>query len=264
MTLKATPSFSSPPLDEVVLGVQFTPPDGFNTTFNGDIYQLFRKDFPFLEEQPPLAPQIEAFGGNPQSELHINFGEPLAKPRLWFSSSDNSHLLQHQEDRLLLNWRNRSSSTPYPRHEKMSKLFAQHLHTLERFYKDALAQPISITQAEVGYINIIPVNSLSEIDKWLTLINGSGSDFEGLAATFGTVVYSQSSQPIARMIYEVQAVFHQHTRQPAIRFALTCRGKPSSDTLEAGLDFITFARSRVVSDFCKHTTSKAHEAWGRL
>lgn len=263
MNLTATPSFTSPPLDEVVLGVQFTPPDGFNTTYNGDIYQLFRNDFPLLEEQPPLAPQIEAFGGNPPSGLQINFGEPLAKPRLWFSSTDNSHLLQHQEDRLLLNWRNRSNDTPYPRHQKMASLFAQHLRTIDEFYKATFSQPIVITQAEVGYINIIPVDGLSEVDRWLTLVNGCGSDFEGFGATFGTVIYSPSKQPVARIIYEVQSVFHQHTLQPAIRFALTCRGKPSDDTLEAGLEFITFARDRVVSDFCKLTTPEAHKFWGR-
>lgn len=263
MNSTSSPSFTAPPLDEVVLGVQFVAPEGYNTTFNGDIYSLFRDDYPMVQEHPALPPQVEAFGGNPQSGMQINFGEPPAKTRLWFLSADDSHLLQHQEDRLLFNWRNRSGAMPYPRHAKMAELYGKHLQKLEQFHIKAFGKPLSLIQAEVAYINIIPVTSLDEINKWLSLVDGRGIEFEGLNVGFGSVVYSEKRQPVARMFYEVQAVFHQQTLRPAIRLALTCRGKPSAETIAAGLEFITFARERIVRDFCKLTTSEAHKIWGR-
>jgi uncharacterized protein (TIGR04255 family) len=258
-----SPSFTNPPLDEVILGVQFAPAPGFNSTFHANVYSLFQREFPVVDEHPPLAPQIEAFGGNPSPGFQINFGTVPTKSRLWFISDDNGHLIQFQDDRLLFNWQNRAASKPYPRHERMSEIFGQKLKTLSDFYGEVFGSSISITQAEVAYVNIIPLSTSGEIGDWLRIFNPIGLDVEGLNLVTSRVLYGDSNQPIARIFYEAQMVFHQQTKKPALRFVLTCRGKPYGDTIAEALKFTTFARNRIVEDFCRFTTENAQKRWGR-
>lgn len=256
-------SFASPPLDEVILGVQFAPAPGFNSTFNGDVYNLFQPDFPSVDEHPALPPQVEAFGGNPSPGFQINFANVPPKSRLWFISLDQSHLIQFQDDRLLFNWQNRSASTPYPRHEKMSEIFGRNLNVLSDFYTKAFGSGLVVTQAEAAYVNIIPITSTNEIGNWLKLVNPAGLEVEGVSMVTSRVIYSEARQPVARVFYEAQVVFHQQTGQPALRFVLTCRGKPSGETIADALQFTTFARDRIVEDFCRLTTDEAQHKWGR-
>ncbi len=48
------PDFAEPPLDEVVLGVQFEPVSGYSAVYAKDIWELFRSEFPKVQEQPIL------------------------------------------------------------------------------------------------------------------------------------------------------------------------------------------------------------------
>ena len=57
------PDFESPPLDELVLGVQFSPLPGYSAVFAKDVWGLFRQQFPRVEEKPALDPVFETFGG---------------------------------------------------------------------------------------------------------------------------------------------------------------------------------------------------------
>jgi uncharacterized protein (TIGR04255 family) len=57
------PDFTDPPLDEVVLGVQFTPVPGYASVHSMKVWDLFRAEFPKVEELPALEPQFETFGG---------------------------------------------------------------------------------------------------------------------------------------------------------------------------------------------------------
>src|SRR4051794_13517866 len=66
------PDFCTPPLNEVVVGVQFTPARGYQQIRAGEVWALFRSIFPKVEEFPALPPMFETFG-LPQAQ-HINFG----------------------------------------------------------------------------------------------------------------------------------------------------------------------------------------------
>ena len=264
MSTEDTVTFSNPPLDEVVFGVQFNASPGYNATFAGPIWELFRSEFPVVVEQPPIPPQIEVFGGNPFPNFQLRFDAAAPRPRLWFVSPDDSHLLQHQEDRLLLNWRNRVNGTPYPRHEKMLQQFREKLAILGQFHSERLGEAISVTQAEVSYINFIPVNGGDEQSDWIKLLELRDLvDLEQITATFGTIITDESRRPIGRCFYEIQTVTSVDGVQRALRFSLTYRGKPRSETIEDALQFITLGRQRIVHDFCRLTTRDAQQFWGK-
>ena len=53
------PDFRKPPLNEVVLGVQFNEPAGYRLIRAFEVWSLFREVYPEVHEQPPLAPIVE-------------------------------------------------------------------------------------------------------------------------------------------------------------------------------------------------------------
>ena len=58
------PDFTDPPLDEVVIGVQFAPVPGYNSVHSMGIWELFQPEFPKVVEQPMIETQFETFGGS--------------------------------------------------------------------------------------------------------------------------------------------------------------------------------------------------------
>lgn len=255
--------FDAPPLDEVVLGVQFAPPLAYSTVHAGDIWKLYSEEFPTVSEQHRLPPQFEVFGGMPQGQFQLEFGAGDVRNRLWFIAKDDSHLIQFQDDRLLLNWRRRSSGAAYPRHEGMSALFKDYLLRLERHFSSAFNSPIAINQAEVSYINMIPLPSIGEAGDWVKVLDLSAFDIEGFSAAMGEVIYTDTKQPIARLVNEFQAVWSIDAKNKALRWTLTFRGKPPKDNIDSAIDFLAHGRELIVNRFCEITTEKAQTIWGR-
>ena len=124
------PEFRAPPLSEFVVGVQFAPIPGYSSIDARAIWELFRSEFPIVQEQTPLPPQFETFGGGQSSGFQIQFGTVAGPMRLWFVGEQNNHLLQFQPDRFLLNWR-RSDQGSYPRYEVIADRFQELLCALK-------------------------------------------------------------------------------------------------------------------------------------
>ena len=257
------PDFKNPPLEEVVVGVQFSAPPNYSILHASEIWDLFKSDYPVVSEQPRLQPQFEVFGGNPQPNLQFSFGPPPTRGKLWFVSEDGTHLFQFQEDRLLLNWRRRGLENTYPRHEKLIAIFSNYLEKLDKFYKAKYSAALSVNQAEVSYINALPVSDFSEAGDWIKFFGSSELKIELLSATLTEIVQNIEGKPIARMSYEILPVWEQLTEQKAIRLSLTSRGKPDGESTHSALAFIANMREKIVQRFCDLTTEKAHKIWGR-
>ena len=78
------PDFDSPPVIEVVLGVQFERITELRTVHAGYLWDVFRNDFPHAQEHPPLNPTFETFGTKPSAggvKFELMSG-PLPFPRL--------------------------------------------------------------------------------------------------------------------------------------------------------------------------------------
>lgn len=140
------PSFKSPPLSEVSIGIQFEPLDRLRIPHFGSFWERIRKDFPLIEHASPIVNKNSGFQLDPATGL------PL--PRVWFINQSESRLIQLQANRYNFNWRIREGAEPYPRYQEVAAKFFHYLNVLESFLADTdigLIQPIV---SELTYINI--------------------------------------------------------------------------------------------------------------
>ncbi|MCL4672643.1 MAG: TIGR04255 family protein [Sphingomonadaceae bacterium] len=256
------PDYHEPPLNELVLGVQFDPIPGYSTVDAGAIWSLFRSEFPVVQEQPPLAPQFETFGGGPSPGVHIQFGPMIGHMRLWFVTEQGDHLLQFQPDRLLLNWRQNGEGT-YPRYEQIAKAFQESLSKLCNHVQAEMGYELDINQIEITYINIIPVEDTSEQSKWLTIFPAFGFPIEAMSANFSEISQSEDGKSIGRLHHELRSAVSIDGRNKALQLNLTYRGKPTLPGIDGALELLGKGRLAIVKRFTELTTNEAHNAWKR-
>jgi uncharacterized protein (TIGR04255 family) len=256
------PNYAAPPLTEVVLGVQFASIQGYSTVDAGAIWSLFRSEFPFVQEQPLLLPQFETFGGGQSSEMQIQFG-PMAGPtRLWFANEQGGNLLQFQPDRLLLNWRHNGSDA-YPHYEGIAAVFRDSLSKLENHILASKFHRLDINQIEISYVNIITVENVSDLKKWVNIVPAFTSQIETVNVNFTQVLRSEDQKPIARMHHNVRSMVSIDGRNNAFQFDLTYRGKPALPGIDGALEMLGIGRTAIVNSFTEFTTIEAHDAWKR-
>ncbi len=259
------PNFTNPPLDEVVLGVQFAHVPDYSSLDSHGIWELFKGDFPKKQEQPLLEPKFETFGGaNIQPGVQFQVGGPPVGSRFWFLSDDENHLLQFQRDRFFVNWRNRPSSQEYPRFEGVSDIFENNLLVLSKHFAKVFNYTLDINQAEISYINIIPVDEFSDAGKWFSLWNSEALNIESLNTSFNEVIRGHDEMPFARLTHDIQSVFTVDGSKKGYRLSLSFRGKPEKNDIEAAMKFLKLGREKIVTRFCEITTGKAHKFWGKF
>lgn len=137
------PSYDSPPLNEVSIGLQFQPLERLKIPHFGLFWERIQKQFPNVEHAPPI------IGKNSEPS------EWLPLPRVWFIDKSDTQLLQLQADRLNFNWRSREGADPYPRFKTIEPQFFDLLNTFGRFLADTDIGVILPTSAELTYINIL-------------------------------------------------------------------------------------------------------------
>lgn len=262
------PDFRKPPLNEVVLGVQFKPVPGYQQIRAGEVWGLFKERFPRVQELPPLPPAFETFGPGQQIG-QFNFGLVTGgiHDRFWFMTAAGDELLQFQQDRLLHNWRKVGDQTnEYPRFERMIENFAAELGMLRDYFQKLASQGFAITQCEISYVNHIlspePDRPICTGD-WLRFLNFGEEDLENFATNFRRVIASPDGRPLGRLIGEASMSEGPGGRRYIV-FTLTARGAPMDTSIEAAVEFLKLGRDMVVSNFAKLTTDSAHRMWERI
>ncbi|MBS8225911.1 TIGR04255 family protein [Vannielia litorea] len=263
----ATANYESPPLDEVVLGVQFEAIPDFTSAEIGAVRSLFSGEFPLVQEQPPLTPQFEVFGRDPGGAVlpRISLERAPLRSRMWFLSNEGNHLVQFQEDRFLLNWRRGTNGAEYPRFSGTSAVFLKNLSLLDEYVSQTRGQKLKYNQAEVSYINIIDMENLAEAGDWLRFLSFENQDIETVAASFSEVIRDETkSAPFARLHVELSTVLRRDTRKRSLRLGLTVRGRPTEIGQDGVGAFVKRARDRIVKRFGELTTQKASIAWRKI
>ena len=265
------PDFKSPPVTEVVLGLQFNSAAGFLTPHLGLVWERFRSEFPHVEEQAPLTPVFEIFGQGAQPPQFLNIGFPQM-PRVFFINADRSQLLQVQRDRFVHNWRKVGDTTAasYPRFERMIETFQSRFGQLEAVFKTLGLPPIVPNQCEVSYINQIEVGDgrtvFSSMRNLLgDLLGGLEDDELGNPEDANIAfryVLRNGDQPIGRVsIHAFPA--RRADGVNIIQLTLTARGAPQPDDINGVRKFIEFGREKIVRAFARLTSQAMHSAWGR-
>lgn len=241
------------------------------------MWQLFRSDYPVVQERESLPPSFETFGVPRPG--HITFGVPKVgqvsggltfvsgalHDRFWFIRQTGDELIQFQQDRLLHNWRKVGDQTnEYPRFEKMIERFHAELLALEEYVATLAPQSLAINQCEISYINHIIDDSRSppKPSDWLRFATFEGQDPEDFSAAFREVIRDSSGRPTGRFTCESSSAINQSGR-PIIVLNLTVRGSPGGASIDAALEYIQRARALIVKKFSDLTSELAHKVWGR-
>jgi uncharacterized protein (TIGR04255 family) len=269
------PDFKRPPLNELVLSIQFGVLP-FRNIHAGLLWQRFIDSYPRVEEQPPIEPVFETFGAPQARAPQLSFELLPAPPvRYWFVSADGNELLQVQRDRLIHNWRRQKPEDRYPSYEPLRAKFEAEIAAAEEFFSEQGLGKISCNQCEVGYINLImlddgdPNNRLSEI---FTIVAEEYSDgylrklkMERGRFDLSYMVPNESgNEPIGRLHIAIHPVVHRPDNRPAIQLNVTARGKPVDETVGSALSWLDMGREAGVRGFTSVTTKEMHRLWGRI
>jgi uncharacterized protein (TIGR04255 family) len=260
------PDFKKPPLDEVVMGIQFPPPQNYDDRRVAQVWESVRSDLPKYEEQMRLDPVFEVFGAPGLSVppmMHIEFGSaafgPFGRKRYWFIAEDETHLLQYQDDRLLFNWRRRPGNEAYPRFDSILPRYEQILRNLSPagIFADG-----TIRQVEVSYINMITLEGSTNIADWLTLVRPTSLEIDSLNSIFSEAVRDANGGPVARLHHEFGLLARRDGAR-WLRLAMTFRGPAPPGNIEDALEFLQFGRKHILNRFVELTTDQAHKLWER-
>lgn len=255
------PNFQNPPIDEVILGVEFQPFPRFTQAHLGVLWNEIRADYPQTEDKPPLI----SVGASP-IPLPFTF-PPFGAPngpgfRTWFVSQDDQYVLQVQNDRILHNWRRRT--VEYPRFESLFELFYGHLQRFQQTVEEF--GPISPKQIEITYVN------------WVT--DMQQSDFflpAKLPAITSPEVGDSPTQQQWSAIYAVEidrevtgtlniacgpGVRPLPVLQQGTQLVLTL--KIPIGTTDGIEELMAIGRNIIVRTFTDLTTEEGHDRWGRI
>jgi uncharacterized protein (TIGR04255 family) len=260
----------------VALGVYFSPPLSLLTAQFGRLWDRWRDRYPKTEDQPALPPiPLESFP-QPFPTISFQFIGSLPGPRVWYLSESGNQVIQIQPDRLVLNWRRTTEDEPYPRYENLIPAFREAMSSLIAFLsEEGLALP-TIVQAEVTYVNPIPIEALGdarELTRLITLWSGALSDEflptpeEVRLSIRYRIPDPGSGDPVGRLYVEGSPAFHKgvgsEKASEVFMLQIFARGKPLGDGLDGAFAFLDLGHDWVVRGFTSLTTERMHEQWGR-
>ncbi|MGA8654221.1 MAG: TIGR04255 family protein [Xanthobacteraceae bacterium] len=270
--MRDLPDFTDPPLNEVVLSIQFASLTGLKSAHIGLFWERIRSEYPNVSEQAPIQAVFETFGiptAQAQPFQIATFMSPPL-PRYWFERSNAPDLLQIQHDRILHNWRQQiDSSRVYPRYEAVKASLEKDLEVFQKWLADESIGEIKPNQCEVTYINIIPTGDdrYEHLEKitplWAGAFSGSHPNSLERALVQTTFLFSIDDAPAGRVYVNFQPAFLPNDLTPVVRLEVTARGRPRGESVADAFSFLDIERDQVVRTFAAVTTQEMHKLWGR-
>jgi uncharacterized protein (TIGR04255 family) len=260
------PNFSAPPIDEVAIGIQFAPLNGWTEPYFGLFWSKVRDQYPRVETQPRVEGPIENFNQAPGPITQMQFLP--ASGRSWYISNDDESLIQIQNNRFVQNWRRRTGD--YPHFEEVRDRFWMSFNTFRKLTSDENLPAPVIQQLELTYVNWIsdiPVDQLLKIGKgsYLTLSEiEAHPESQDWAARY---LVKANGEPSARLYVQCQQAVRLGVPHagPGTQLSLVYRAPKidgmSDSELEAHLEK---GREIIVTAFTELTTESAHETWERF
>lgn len=211
-----------------------------------------REQYPRVQLLPALPPQPPL--GLSGSFVGLSVG--TQPNRWWFISEDDSHLVQIQHDRLVLNWRQTPTQPGYPRHHSLLPAFFEVLAIVDRTLGGTTP-----TSLETDYYNLdagLPDGSglaelLASAARPPEPLLGTGAvqlEFvedgrvDGRTTRWTLTAHREADGP---------ARFHIGTRADAAGLSTT-----DTDSLEKAYESL---HGLAVEGFERHTTASARERW---
>lgn len=273
-------TYDSPPLVEVAMSIQFDPPKGLNQAHLGAFWVTQKDSLPNVRVVQPIVSANEVFGNQgqwlpPSLQLALT-NEPDC--RLQMTSLDDQWMGQVQRDRLVINWRKRS--TQYPRFDATWNRFKIAWQAWEAFLGEQQKAPLKPRLWELTYVNRIPKDDLwKNPGDWPSVFpglwGGVFADIEGaeLRGFQGQWVW-ESTAPPSRLYIEPKPGRSADDKGEDVLFlSLTARGpvgisrsdadSSSSSGLEQIESGIGWGHEFIVTTFDRIASNVAKTAWGR-
>jgi uncharacterized protein (TIGR04255 family) len=267
MRPKNLPEFGNPPLNEVALGVQFTPAPKYSQIYSRDVWKLFEGGYPIVQEQGPLPPMFETFGFPSQPSIQFGLGNNAQHDRFWFIAPENNKLIQFQPDRLHLNWRKvPDNGEVYPRFDNMVLEFEANFISLQKLMVDFGAPSLTCNQVELAYINHIPMEGESGALKptdFIKLKSAQIDNANDFNIIYRRVLYDSDQKPKGRLTVECITALDAKASSILV-LNLTVRGQPKQPTVSGSIEFLNDARNIIVNEFDSISTQNAHILWNKV
>ncbi|HZK79822.1 MAG TPA: TIGR04255 family protein [Humisphaera sp.] len=158
----------TPPVEEMALGVTFSPLEKLTGPFFGIFWQEIAGDYPNFQTRPTAPAQIETHSSpfdQRQGPVVLSVGGLTELPqRYLFNDKDHLHLLQLQRDLISRSWRRQSAAQSYPGYSVLRDHFEADWMRFLRFADKFSFGPVLPLQCEATYVNLI-----AKGDGWRTL-----------------------------------------------------------------------------------------------
>ena len=261
------PNYENPPLEEVVLGVQFEHLKNFSAALAGIFWNKIRDRYPTSEDQPQLFHQKEFPELRPSQENQL-IQVPLS-PRNWFISRDKTELIQVQRDRFVRNWRRIKGNETYPRFGQLFGQFKRDWMAFLAFAKEEGLGEVKIDQCELNYVNHLEKGSgwdaFSEIGKVFSFVKPSSRS--GLLVEPESLSWSGAFKlpnDRGRLTVDINPAFRGRDFKMILSMSLSARGSPAGETTEAALPWFEMAHEWIVRAFDDLTEPAMHSLWKKL
>jgi uncharacterized protein (TIGR04255 family) len=255
----ALPTFDVPPVNEVAIGVDFAPIQGWNVTHYGLLYKHFIERYPNVLAQPPLPAQMETFGEKPPG-FPLSFSFSTAPDtRCWFIDSTDGQLLQVQSDKFLRNWRKRDGSREYPRYKVFRREFMADWKRFLDFVKGLGLPPPQPRQCEILYINHLELGV--PLPDMFTFVKAPPRDFLPEPESANFAVSYRIPGILARLHVVLNRAVRIQDGAEVLQFSLTARGQPAGTTPDNLMEWFDVGHEWIIRAFDDLTTTQMHRLW---
>lgn len=245
--------FTNPPINEVVIGLQFDAPE-FSAIHYGLYWEVIKSRFPVCTRHDPIISVDQIGQAFPELPL----------PRVWFESKNDKSLVQLQSDRFHFNWRKGDDSTSYPGFKNIFPNFEKEYEIFSK-WSGSLDIPITIKprMLELTYINHIDKTSgwtgASDTNKILRSFNASEFPPFLTLKNYAANLTFASNNESGDLSVSVKEGIRKTDNVPVLAIELTARKQ-----IETGMfsDWFKSAHNTIIEAFTGLTTLEAQKKWG--
>lgn len=251
------PKYSSPPLSELSIALQFGAPLPLTPNLAVRVLQEISPQYSVLSIKEPIG----KLGAPPVAMLKS--GDDLA-PRYWFSSEDDYFLMQLQNDLVAFNWRKRSaigdvSRTPYPGFEQMAN---EHHRLLQLVFSTIGVSDVPPPSAiNLYYENIWLREDGKSLDEYFAFWKKLGIVTGGTVVQFSKPKFEGAIGEAARIDVAAQTGGVDIDGKSVSVCRLTLSAFDFPNTNEEIGPALRNIHERVTEMFERVTTSSAQDTW---
>lgn len=253
------PSFHNPPAVEVAVGIEFLQLPGLGAVRLVGLHELWRDEFPKIQEQPALPPS--AAMGMQGGFFQISGGLPPL--RVWMLNDGEDELLQVQNDRLFLNWRRSADGDrPYPRYDHLRDVYQRVLAGFrDHIEKNDDVGTFQPHTAVVTYVNRFALYGGESLKDAFSPLNPNWDAFPDCGTEVRQHIPLWAEDIKVGQINTLAAMDASEQEYGYLEVVTRIDlGAPGLDTFGA----LDFAHEAGVRSFEALTTPRMHERWGKI